>query len=52
MLRYSLNLETPANAIESAVEKALRDGLRTADLGGDVRCSEAAENISRRLSAS
>lgn len=34
MLRYSLNLEDEASCIEKAVEKALEDGLRTADIAG------------------
>jgi len=49
MLRHSLNLEAPAKSIESAVETALRDGLRTADLGGDIGCEEAAGKISHQL---
>ena len=32
LLRHSLNLTEEANAIETAVEKVLSDGLRTADL--------------------
>lgn len=32
MLRYSFNMATEADAIEKAVEKALDDGLRTADM--------------------
>lgn len=37
LLRHSLELETEAVAIESAVSKVLKDGLRTADIarGGD-----------------
>ena len=34
MLRHGFGLETEAAAIESAVDGALADGLRTRDLGG------------------
>ena len=34
MLRHGLGLEAEAAAIESAVDRALADGLRTRDLGG------------------
>jgi len=34
LLRYGLGLEAPAAAIERAVQQALRDGQRTADLSG------------------
>lgn len=32
LLRYSLGLETEARAVEAAVEKALAEGARTADI--------------------
>ena len=32
MLRYSLNLDREADAVEAAVQKALSDGFRTADI--------------------
>lgn len=34
LLRYSLHLETEAQAIEQSIEQALEDGLRTADIAG------------------
>ncbi len=34
MLRHGLDLAEQATAVESAVEKALEEGLRTSDLGG------------------
>jgi 3-isopropylmalate dehydrogenase len=34
MLRHGFALEAEASAIESAVDRALADGLRTRDLGG------------------
>ncbi|QLC24551.1 3-isopropylmalate dehydrogenase [Parasphingopyxis algicola] len=45
MLRYSLDLVEPADRIEQAVGKALADGLRTADLGGDASTEEAANAV-------
>jgi len=36
LLRYGLSLEAEAVAIESAVEKALDDGLRTSDIATDA----------------
>ena len=44
MLRHGLSLEEPATAIESAVDRALADGLRTADLGGNATTAEAAQS--------
>lgn len=38
LLRYSLNLAREAQAIEQAVERALNDGYRTADLGAGRVC--------------
>ena len=35
MLRHGLGMHGEAAAVESAVDRALEDGLRTADLGGD-----------------
>ena len=36
MLRHGLALEAQAAAVESAVDRALADGLRTRDLGGEA----------------
>src|SRR6202012_4802681 len=41
MLRHGLGLETESAAIESAVDRALADGLRTRDLGGSAGTDEA-----------
>jgi 3-isopropylmalate dehydrogenase len=41
MFRHGLGMEAEAAAIESAVDRALADGLRTRDLGGDASTSEA-----------
>ncbi len=56
MLRYSFSLADEANAIESAVDSALNDGLRTADIVGDsgakpLTTSEMTHEILRRLEA-
>ncbi len=40
LLNYGLGLEDEAAAMERAVEAALDDGARTADLGGHYSCSE------------
>jgi 3-isopropylmalate dehydrogenase len=45
MLRHGLGLKEPARAIESAVEKALADGLRTADLGGDANTAQVTRAV-------
>ncbi len=45
MLRHGLSLEEPAAAIESAVDRALADGLRTADLGGNATTAEATQAV-------
>ncbi|KZP07727.1 Isocitrate/Isopropylmalate dehydrogenase-like protein [Athelia psychrophila] len=51
LLRYSLGLEKEACAVEQAVRKVLDDadlgghGLRTADLGGQVKTTEMGDKI-------
>jgi 3-isopropylmalate dehydrogenase len=37
MLRYSLHMEAAASAVETAIEKVLKRGLRTAELPGKSR---------------
>ncbi len=49
MLRHGLSLEEPATAIESAVDRALADGLRTADLGGNATTAEATQAVLNHL---
>jgi 3-isopropylmalate dehydrogenase len=52
MLRYSLGLETEAAAIESAVDGALADGARTADIarGGQfISTEEFAQTVMAKL---
>jgi 3-isopropylmalate dehydrogenase len=45
LLRYSLKLETEAQAVERAVEAVLSAGLRTADLGGRLNTAEMTEAV-------
>ena len=46
MLRHGLGMENEAAAVESAVDRALADGLRTRDLGGSATTDEAAQAVS------
>jgi 3-isopropylmalate dehydrogenase len=50
MLRYSLDLEEEAQAIEHAVEKALVKGLMTFDLGGKDNTEAAFKKVLSSLS--
>ncbi|HEU4702617.1 MAG TPA: 3-isopropylmalate dehydrogenase [Conexibacter sp.] len=49
MLRHGLGMENEAAAVESAVDRALADGLRTRDLGGSATTDEAAQAVSNHL---
>jgi 3-isopropylmalate dehydrogenase len=49
MLRYGLSREDDAAAVESAVDRALEDGLRTADLGGDATTEQATQAVLANL---
>jgi 3-isopropylmalate dehydrogenase len=49
LLRHGLAMETEAAAIESAVDQALADGLRTADLGGSATTAEATRTVLKHL---
>src|SRR5919198_2491705 len=40
-LRHGLGMQEEAAALESAVDRALEAGLRTADLGGDATTEQA-----------
>jgi 3-isopropylmalate dehydrogenase len=51
MLRHGLSMEAEAAALESAVDKALAGGLRTADLGGSATTAEMAEAVLGELQA-
>ena len=49
MLRYGFSMEAEAAAIESAVQRALAEGLRTPDLGGDADTAEATQRVLQSL---
>jgi 3-isopropylmalate dehydrogenase len=49
MLRYGLGMEAQATAVESAVDRALSDGLRTPDLGGSATTREATQAVLKYL---
>ena len=49
MLRHSFRRETEAARIEAAVAKALADGVRGADLGGNASTSEIGDAVLDRL---
>jgi 3-isopropylmalate dehydrogenase len=49
MLRHGLRMEGPAAAIESAVDRALADGLRTRDLGGTADTAAATQAVISHL---
>lgn len=49
LLRHGFAMETEASAVESAVDRALADGLRTADLGGSATTAEAAQAVLTNL---
>jgi 3-isopropylmalate dehydrogenase len=49
LLRHGLDLESEAAAVESAVERALDAGLRTADLGGEAGTAQATKAVLENL---
>lgn len=49
LLRYSLGLEDEAASIEEAVNKAITEGARTVDIGGQLRTKQMADEIISRL---
>ncbi len=49
MLRHGFSREEAAASVESAVDKALARGLRTADLGGSATTAEATEAVLKEL---
>ncbi|MGE4426415.1 MAG: 3-isopropylmalate dehydrogenase [Solirubrobacteraceae bacterium] len=49
LLRHGLGMEAEATAIETAVDGALGDGLRTRDLGGTASTADALDAVRRRL---
>jgi 3-isopropylmalate dehydrogenase len=49
MLRHGLAMEDAAAAVESAVDRALAEGLRTADLGGGATTEQATQAVLANL---
>jgi 3-isopropylmalate dehydrogenase len=49
MLRHGLDMEAQASAVESAVDRALAEGLRTPDLGGTAGTAEATRAVLQHL---
>ncbi|RPJ21650.1 MAG: 3-isopropylmalate dehydrogenase [Chloroflexi bacterium] len=49
LLRYSLKLEKEAVSIESAVEEAITNGARTADIGGKLTTRQMADEIIQNM---
>jgi 3-isopropylmalate dehydrogenase len=49
MLRHGFAMEAQAAAVESAVERALAEGLRTPDLGGTANTKEATQAVLNHL---
>jgi 3-isopropylmalate dehydrogenase len=49
MLRHGFGREEAASALESAVDRALDGGLRTADLGGKATTAEATEAVLKEI---
>ena len=49
MLRHGFGMDAEAAAVESAVDRALADGLRTPDLGGDAGTAQATQTVLEHL---
>jgi 3-isopropylmalate dehydrogenase len=49
MLRHGLGMEAPATTVESAVDRALAEGLRTPDLGGSASTADATQAVLKHL---
>jgi 3-isopropylmalate dehydrogenase len=49
MLRHGLGMEAQAAAVESAVDQALAEGLRTRDLGGEASTADATRAVLEHL---
>ena len=49
MLRHGLDMEDEAAQIESAIDRALEEGLRTPDLGGDATTEDATKAVLANL---
>ena len=49
MLRYGVGREEEAAGLDSAIDRALADGLRTPDLGGDATTEDATRAVLQNL---
>jgi len=49
LLRHGLGLDAEAAAVESAVDRALAEGLRTRDLGGEASTAQATAAVLAHL---
>jgi 3-isopropylmalate dehydrogenase len=49
MLRHGFSLESEAAALESAIDRALEEGLRTPDLGGEATTEDAVQAVLSNL---
>ncbi|MEM6734260.1 MAG: 3-isopropylmalate dehydrogenase, partial [Myxococcota bacterium] len=49
LLRHSLELEPAARCVEFAVAQVLKEGIRTADLGGDATTAAVTEAVVRAI---
>jgi 3-isopropylmalate dehydrogenase len=49
MLRHGFGMEEQAASVESAVDRALAEGLRTQDLGGGATTAEATREVLKYL---
>ena len=49
MLRHGLGMESVAAGVESAIDRALEGGLRTADLGGEATTEDATRAVLANL---
>ncbi len=49
MLRHGLGMESAAQGVESAIDRALDAGLRTADLGGEATTEDATRAVLANL---
>ena len=49
MLRHGFAMEAEAAAVESAVDQALGEGLRTSDLGGAATTAQATQAVLQHL---
>jgi len=49
MLRYTLKLESEADAIEKAVDETITAGARTVDIGGRLTTRQMADEIIKRI---